>query len=186
MDSLTLEQRQKVNNLVRGKFYKYMPPNERYDKRIKIGKFMYLTDRDRNAELAFGYPTFTQISADSCEFSGGMGLYFFSVREIDHFSPIEAPPGAPADWEPSDEDLSAIACPPEPSTPENYNVNEPLSAENWAAREAARAGGVSWSRPGATGGGSAGPSGGAGASRKKWRSTRKNRRTKSRKVSRRH
>ena len=83
-----------------------------------------------------------------------------------------------------------------PSISYNYNVNEPLSNENWAAREAARSAGVAWSKNGSSGGGgstgpsggggSTGPSGGAGFSRKKRRSTRKNRRTQSRKVSRRH
>ena len=51
-----------------------------------------------------------------------------------------------------------------PTAAPSYNVNEPLSPENWASREAARAAGTPWSRPGATGGGSAQLSGGAGFS----------------------
>lgn len=44
-----------------------------------------------------------------------------------------------------------------PSAAANYEVNEPLSATNWSARESARTAGASWSKPGTTGGGSAIP-----------------------------
>ena len=52
-------------------------------------------------------------------------------------------------WPPSAAAPSAAAA--------NYDVNEPLSATNWSARESARAAGTSWSKPAATGGGSAIP-----------------------------
>ena len=77
-----------------------------------------------------GYPVFTQIKPGSCEFHTDNEEVYEMIheKEIDYISPIEAPRG----WSPSKKEISAMVCPPDNA------VNEPLGAEEWAAREAAR------------------------------------------------
>lgn len=153
MDSLTPEQRLKVENLVVGKFYKLLP-SEHFPKRnnlmvARLHKF----DLTNNI-LTFALPVFEQKYPGSCEFDMLIGRHqMVSGLEIDKIIPIDAPRGT--DWSINwKKYLSEIACPPAPI---NYNVNEPLSPENWESREATRALGVPWSKPGTTGGGSAIP-----------------------------
>lgn len=113
MNRLTSEQLEKVNELKRGKFYMYKPSSV-YDTRIKVGKFMYLVNvGHRTAAINLGDPVFTQKIDDPCTFSGASpGHYSIGVGNINDFTPIDPPEGAPADWEPSADDLRALVCPP--------------------------------------------------------------------------
>ena len=105
MRGLSAEQRQKINDLVRGKFYKISPPAGYPRPRVsEIGRFQYITNASRpNAELAFGMPLFTQRTVDDpCSYRPANGdATFIPVSWIDNIVPINAPEGAGADWVPS-------------------------------------------------------------------------------------
>ena len=105
MSALSAEQRQKINDLVRGKFYKITPPAGHWNPISQIGRFQYLTNATLpTAQLAFGMPAFRQRDAeDPCSYEGpSMGVqYWLPVSYIDFIAPIEAPEGAGADWVPS-------------------------------------------------------------------------------------
>ena len=109
MSALSAEQRQKINDLVRGKFYKITPPAG-YPRRLsRIGRFQYVVNAHsdptwrRTAELVFGMPAFTQRDAeDPCSYEGPvMGEFDIPVSWINDIVPIDAPEGAGADWVPS-------------------------------------------------------------------------------------
>ena len=108
--ALSAEQRQKINDLVRGKFYKISPPAGHWNPISIIGKFVWglnLNDHHRSASLIFGYPAFMQRAAeDPCSYEGPVsgphyGEFIFPVSWIDNITPINAPEGAGADWVPS-------------------------------------------------------------------------------------
>jgi len=110
MSALSAEQRQKINDLVRGKFYKITPPAGHPDPKSIIGKFVWglnLNDHHRSASLIFGYPAFRQRAAeDPCSYEGPVsgphyGEFIIPVSWIDNIVPINAPEGAGADWVPS-------------------------------------------------------------------------------------
>jgi hypothetical protein len=105
MAALTSEQRQKINDLVRGKFYKITPPAGYPIPMVsKIGRFQYITNASLpTAELAFGMPIFTQRSVDDpCSYEGPfMAQTYIPVEWINNIVPIDAPEGAGADWVPS-------------------------------------------------------------------------------------
>jgi hypothetical protein len=104
MARLSAEQRQKINDLVRGKFYKFTPPVGHWNPISRIGRFQYLTNASfPNAELVFGMPAFRQRAAeDPCSYEGpSMGQYNLPVSYINNIVPINAPEGAGADWVPS-------------------------------------------------------------------------------------
>jgi len=106
--ALSAEQRQKINDLVTGKFYKVTPPAGHPDPKSIIGKFVWgLNFRLQSACLIFGYPTFRQRAAeDPCSYEGPVsgphyGEFIIPVSWIDNIVPIDAPEGAGADWVPS-------------------------------------------------------------------------------------
>lgn len=109
MAALSSEQRQKINDLVRGKFYKISPPAGHWNPRriSEIGRFQHLANardpHDRTAVLVFGYPIITQIApGDPCSYGAPvMGEWNCPVSWIDNIVPIDAPEGAGADWVPS-------------------------------------------------------------------------------------
>ena len=109
MRGLSAEQRQKINDLVRGKFYKITPPAGYPRRLIEIGRFQNVVNNHsdptwrRTAELVFGMPAFTQRDAeDPCSYEGPtMGQFNIPVSWIDNIVPIDAPEGASADWVPS-------------------------------------------------------------------------------------
>ena len=111
---LSSEQLQKINDLVRGKFYKITPPafysGLRVPRReIRIGRFQHVVNDHsdptwrREAELVFGMPLFTQRTVDDpCSYEGPFMTEFdIPVSWINNIVPINAPEGAGADWVPS-------------------------------------------------------------------------------------
>ena len=107
--ALSAEQRQKINDLVRGKFYKISPPaGYPIRSRRKIGRFQnVVTDaaRPNRQLLLFVPPSFIHRDEgeDPCSYEGPSMVqhYFFPVSWIDNIVPINAPEGAGADWVPS-------------------------------------------------------------------------------------
>jgi hypothetical protein len=111
---LSSEQREKINDLVRGKFYKITPPAFYSGlpvsrREIEIGRFLHVVNAHSDptsrleAELVFGMPAFTQRDVgDPCSYEGPvMGEFNIPVSWIDNIVPIDAPEGAGADWVPS-------------------------------------------------------------------------------------
>ena len=114
MAALSAEQLEKINDLVRGKFYKITPPPQylglRNPIRIsrKIGRFQNVVNDDArpNRELLlFGPPSFTHRDEgeDPCLYDGPSMVqnYLIPVSWIDNIVPINAPEDAGADWVPS-------------------------------------------------------------------------------------
>lgn len=109
MDRLTSEQRQKVNELKQGKFYKFEQPG---NDRILIGEFNVLDHTGGQTYIWFRQPC-AQILKPACEIIRG-GVYGRSVEMIDYITPLDIvrPEGAPPTWQISDADLLALAgCP---------------------------------------------------------------------------